>query len=295
MMLRALFITAALLFSPFTAQAAGEATPVPNQQWSFEGVRGDWDLEQILRGYQVATQVCLACHSFKYISHRNMMKLGFSEEQVTKLADEMGMGIDDKLKSALTPADAQEVYGKAVPDLSLMTKARPNGIDYTYALLTGYSNPPADFEVPVGGYYNEYFPGHVIAMPAPLTEGMVTYADGSSPSVQQAARDVSAFMAWTAEPERIERQRLGVFVLIYLVIFTILMYIMMKKTWADVKDPNRVNERAEERANEKAKAAAKPKTRKKATKKPVSKRVNQKKNASKKPSVPGDQVKIKNK
>lgn len=235
--MRIFLLTLALLVSAVSpVMAAGAGVKAPKQEWSFEGVRGDWNLEQILNGYTVATQVCLACHSFKYISHRDFTRLGFSEDQAKVLAADFGVELNDKLVSALSAEDSQATYGKIVPDLSVMTKARPDGVNYVFALLTGYKQAPAGFEVAEGGYYNEYFPGHVIAMPAPLvSDGMVTYRDGSSPTIEQMARDVTAFMAWTAEPERVDRQRMGVYVLLYLIILSVLLYFYKRRIWKDVK------------------------------------------------------------
>ena len=220
------------------AHAAGEAPTPPEQDWSFNGFPGEWDVEQMFRGYRVATQVCLACHSFKYIKHRDLMKLGFSEEQVRKLADEMGMnGIDQKFISALSDENAKQLYGGSVPDLSLMNLARPHGADYTHALLMGYEEAPEGFEVPQNSYYNKYFPGHVIAMPPPLTfDGQIEYPeDGPEATVEQMSRDVTAFIEWTSEPIKVQRKTLGMYVLIYLLIFTILSYLLMKTIWRDVK------------------------------------------------------------
>lgn len=236
--MRIVLLTLALLVSAAVspAVAAGPSVAAPKQEWSFEGVRGTWDLEQILNGYTVATQVCLACHSFKYISHRNFTRLGFTEDQAKTLAADLDVDLDDKLISALTAEDSMATYGKVVPDLSVMTKARANGINYVFALLTGYKDAPEGFEVGEGGYYNAYFPGHVIAMAPPLaSDGMVTYRDGSSPTIEQMARDVTAFMVWTAEPERIDRQRMGVYVLLYLTILSVLLYFYKRRIWKDVK------------------------------------------------------------
>ncbi len=220
-----------------TALAAGGGNIPPQQEWSFKSSSPHWDTEQMFRGYKVATQVCLSCHSFKYIKHRDMMKLGFSEEQVTKLAKELDMGVDDLFISPLSAENAQMAYGTEVPDLSLMNLARPHGADYTAALLTGYNNPPKGFSVPAGKSYNAYFPGNVIAMPPPLTMAdQVEYPEsGPQASVEQMSRDIAAFIEWTGEPTQIERKNLGVFVLLYLLIFTILSYFLMKRIWLGVK------------------------------------------------------------
>jgi cytochrome c1 len=232
-----------LLLGTAAAHAGGgEGPEFPKLDWSFEGVRGYFDKDQIYRGYMVATQVCMACHSFKYVSHNDLTRVGFTEDEVAALAKAMNIGVNDKLISGLDPASAKEVYGKVPPDLSVMNKARAGLADYTHALLVGYSDDPAVIKqylpggVPEGAYFNKYYPGHAIAMPNALTgPDLVTYHDGTAATVEQMSRDVTTFMQFTAEPERIERQRLGVYVLIYLVLFTLLAYVTKRIIWKDVK------------------------------------------------------------
>ncbi len=124
--------------------------------------------------------------------------------------------------------------GAVPPELSLMVKARFGGADYVYALLTGYEDPPADFDLLEGLNFNKYFSGHQIAMPPPLFEDGVEYADGTVATVEQMAHDVAAFMAWTAEPEMEERKRMGWKVLIFLVVLTGLFYAVKRKVWSDL-------------------------------------------------------------
>jgi cytochrome c1 len=145
--------------------------------------------------------------------------------------------------------------GSLPPDLSLITKARAGwhghwytlytthllkgigGPEYVYSLLTGYQKAPEALakEQPAGKEYNPYFAsGHWIGMPPPLNEGAVTYGDGTKASVDQMAMDVSAFLAWAAEPKMVERKRLGFTVLIYLAVFSVLMYLVKKKIWAGI-------------------------------------------------------------
>jgi ubiquinol-cytochrome c reductase cytochrome b/c1 subunit len=109
-----------------------------------------------------------------------------------------------------------------------------HGVDYVVALLNGYKDqPPADVKLPPNAIYNEYFPGHAIAMPPPLTDGRVEYTDGSPATVDQYAKDVAAFMMWAAEPHLEARKRIGFQVMIFLLIFAGLMYFTKKKVWAD--------------------------------------------------------------
>jgi len=152
-------------------------------------------------------------------------------------------------------AQARLLYnGTVPPDMSVLAKARTyergfpwflldalpffayqeHGVDYVVALLKGYKDPPPGFQLPAGGNYNEYFPAHSIAMPPPLTDGRVDYTDGSPATVDQYAKDVAAFMMWAAEPHLEARKRIGFQVMIFLIIFSGLMYFTKKKVWADV-------------------------------------------------------------
>src|SRR6185369_7100928 len=110
------------------------------------------------------------------------------------------------------------------PDLSLISKAREGGAAYIYSLLTGYQNQPAellqkfpDAKTPPNLHYNPYFANLNLAMPPPLTsEGQVTYADGTKPTVDQMAKDVAAFLVWTAEPNLESRHAAGMAVAVFL-------------------------------------------------------------------------------
>ena len=234
-----LFSFIALLLAP--AAFAGGAVEVEKHDWDFQGLPKEWDKDQLYRGYAVATQVCMTCHGMKYINHRQLMDVGFTEAEVKAMAAELNMSINDKLVSGIEPEDAKELYGKEVPDLSLINKARAGLADYTYAVLVGYSEDPDEIHhalpdgVPEGAYYNRAFPGHAIAMPSPLTgPDLVEYHDETEASIEQMAKDVTYFLQWTAEPELLERKKLGVYVLLYLLIFTVLAYLTKRAIWRDV-------------------------------------------------------------
>ncbi len=220
---------------------ANEGPVLEKHDWSFNGIRGHYDKKEVYRGYQVFTGVCLACHSAKYISHRDLMRVGFTEAEVQALAKNLNMDMNAKLISGLDAETAIGSYGKIPPDLSMINKARAGLADYVYAVLTGYSEDPALIAehfpkgLPDGAHFNTAFPGHAIAMPSPLNSaGLVTYDDGTEATVPQMAKDVTTFLQWTAEPERIDRQHLGIYVLIYLLIFTVLAYFTKKAIWKDV-------------------------------------------------------------
>jgi ubiquinol-cytochrome c reductase cytochrome c1 subunit len=262
-----------LLLSAGAVQAAGGQKPARDVSFSFEGPFGTFDRAQLQRGYKVYKEVCAACHAMKFVAFRNLSQPGgpeFTDQQVRTLA--AGYNVQDgpnndgeMFERPALPSDrfpspfpneqaARAANGGAYPsDLSLITKARPgwfgtfnqlvNGIggpEYVYSVLTGYvpdEQIPEEFkaEQPEGKAFNPYFAnGHWIGMPMPLTDDQVTYDDGTPATVDQMARDVSAFLAWTAEPKMEERKRTGFMVLIYLGILALLLYLVKKRIWAKV-------------------------------------------------------------
>lgn len=226
--------------------------PLPDISWSFEGPFGTYDRNELQHGFQIYKQVCSACHGLKQVRFRDLEALGYNAEEIKAIAAEYHVeAIDDEGNIIEKPALPTDRFpspykneqsaraannGALPPDLSLMTKARPGGGNYVYALLTGYENsPPADVHLADGMHYNPYFPGGQIAMIPPLTEGLVTYDDGSQPSINQMAKDVVGFLSWAAEPELEARKQMGYKALIYFIVFTFLMYFIMKRIWAKVK------------------------------------------------------------
>ena len=228
--------------------------------YSFEGAFGRWDNAQLQRGYKVYEEVCAACHSMHYVAFRDLQKIGFNEDEVKALAAKRQVpGIDPATGEATTrpglPTDyfpspypnnvaAAAANGGAIPpDLSLITKARHDGVNYVHSLLTGYKAPPAalakqfpDFTVPNGKYYNPYFASLAIGMPPPLTsEGQVTYDDETPATVEQMSKDVSAFLAWTAEPSMVKRKQTGWAVLGFVLFATLLALMAYKQIWAGLK------------------------------------------------------------
>lgn len=99
--------------------------------------------------------------------------------------------------------------GAYPPDLSLITKARHNGQNYVFSLLTGYRDPPAGVSIREGLHYNPYFPGGAIAMPKMLIDGAIEYEDGTPATEAQMGKDVVSFLSWAAEPEMEERKLMG--------------------------------------------------------------------------------------
>lgn len=233
------------------AQAAGDAPTPPAQNWSFDRIFGTFDLAAAQRGFQVYSEVCSACHSMRLLSYRDLAGIGLTNDQIKAIAAAVTVpqGLDDQgapKEGPGTPASRfkrpfpNDVAARAgnngalPPDLTLLSNAYLNGPDYIYGVLTGYSDPPAAFTLMDGMSYNKYFVGHQIAMPKPLSDGQVTYADGTTSSVEQMARDVVTFMTWAANPEMVERKQMGVRVILFLLLMTCVTYAVKRKIWADV-------------------------------------------------------------
>lgn len=234
---------------------------------SSDGAFGKFDKRQLQRGFQVYSEVCSACHSLSLVSFRDLKGLGYDEAEIKKIASDWKTqvpSINPDTGEAATrkalPSDTfpppfpNEVAARAAnnnalpPDLSLITKAREGGASYVYSLLTGFQNQPAellkkfpDAKTPPNLHYNPYFANLNIAMPPPLTtNGQVTYADGTPATVDQMARDVAAFLVWTAEPNLEARHAAGVAVVIFLLIATILGYLAYHQIWDEAKRSVRV-------------------------------------------------------
>ena len=254
-MLRTSFKALALvigLFAAAPAHSAGEAIPIPDRKFSFDGIFGTYDRASAQRGFQVYKEVCAACHGMRLVAYRNLRELGLTESQVAGIASQFEIkdGPNDEgqmFERPGRPADrfrspfANDAAARAAnngalpPDLSVMTKARAGGADYLFALLTGYVDPPPGVTVMDGMHFNRYYPGNQIAMGPVLNPDQVEFADGTSATVEQMAHDVSTFLQWAAEPELEQRRALGVKIIIFLTILAGLTYAVKRKIWADVK------------------------------------------------------------
>jgi ubiquinol-cytochrome c reductase cytochrome b/c1 subunit len=248
---------------------AQEAEAPPLQRWSFSGPFGLYDTAQLQRGFKIYREVCSTCHGLKLVAFRNLSDPGgpgFSEAQAATIASgfQVTDGPNDKGEMFQRPGKISDYFpppfandqaaraalgGKLPPDMSVLAKARgyergfpwfifeaftdyqEGGPDYIHALLNGYTDPPAGFSLPPGGQYNKYFPGYAIGMPKPLSDGQVEYTDGTPTTVDQYGRDVAAFLMWAAEPTLDARKRLGFQVMMFLIVFTALLYFTKRRVW----------------------------------------------------------------
>jgi ubiquinol-cytochrome c reductase cytochrome c1 subunit len=219
---------------------------------SSDGPFGRFDKQQLQRGFQVYKEVCSACHALKQVAFRDLVALGYNEDEVKAIAGGFQVPVYNQTSGEVashaglaTDHFPPVAYGGrgSPPDLSLMTKARHDGAAYVYSVLTGYQPQPAallqhfpDAKTPDGLFYNPYFANLNLAMPAPLTsEGQVTYGDGTKASVDQMAQDVAAFLVWTAEPKLDKRKQTGWPVLGFLLFAAALAFMAYRNVWGDKK------------------------------------------------------------
>lgn len=254
--------------APATAEHEFRVHPedahLPSNGWF-----GKFDRQQLQRGFQVYKEVCSGCHSLKYVSFRDLEHIGYSEAEVKAIASQWQIeqpSVNPDTGEAATrknlPSDrfpspyANEVAARAAnnnalpPDLSLMAKAREDGTNYIHALLLGYRDQNGyrnedgevllqkfpDAKTPTGLHFNPVFPNLNIAMPPPLTaDGQVTYGDGTRATKDQMARDVAAFLTWSAEPNLEARHAAGFAAVIFLLIFVYLTWGAYQNVWRNIK------------------------------------------------------------
>ncbi len=253
-----------LLIAGSSVVAKDQVWEPVDQQWSFSNpIFGKYDRAQLQRGFQVHKEVCSSCHSLKQVAIRDLTGIGLTVDEVKALAKgythpdidpDTGETIDrpglptDYFSSPYANDEAAKAAnnGAAPPDLSLVVKAREGGAPYVFSILTGYHHTPPKtlpnsegksepFVLTEGQNYNPYFPGMKIAMARQLEDGKLEYADGTKATEQQLAKDVTAFLMWTAEPKLEQRRQMGISVLIFMSLLIGLTYVSYKRVWKDVK------------------------------------------------------------
>ena len=247
------------------AQESAEQPKPPREAWSFAGMSGTYNQAQLQRGFQVYRAVCSTCHALT-IPFRTLAQTGgpdFTVDQVKALAatyqvtnalpndqgaifQRPGTLADDIPRPEAYPNDQAAVatFGKAPPNMNLLAKAlkyergfpwfvfdalpgleyQEMGADYIHAILNGYTKPDDP-------QWNLYYPGHKIAMPQPITDGAVKYTDGTPDTLDNYSRDVASFLSWAAEPNLLERRKIGLRVMIFLFVLAGLLYFTKKRIW----------------------------------------------------------------
>ncbi len=253
------FAAMALVFGVSTgsgpALAAGGGGHVHDYSFSFEGPFGRYDQAQLQRGLQVYTEICSACHGLKFVPYRSLAQPGgpsLSEDQMRAYAAQFEVfdpELDDFRTATPTDYFAESSLSNA-PDLSLMAKARAGfhgpygtginqllrgigGPEYITSMLLGYTGEESE-QAGTILYENEAFGGYMAMAPV-LYGDDVEYADGTVATQEQIAKDVAAFLMWTAEPKMMARQQAGLTAVLFLTILTVLLYFTNKKLWSPYK------------------------------------------------------------
>ncbi len=177
------------------------------------------DEETLKRGVMVYYNSCRLCHSMKYIRYQDLVEIGFSTAEIKKLR---GRLTEKRLTSINSAVILTQIYGLVPPDLSLMAKARSQGPQYIYTLLTSYYEKSANI------YDNKLFPG--IRMPDIFSHSLALNPQEKT-KTENKILDVTAFLVWASDPKAQERKSLGKYVIAYLVGLSIMFYFVMKRVW----------------------------------------------------------------
>ncbi|MFP4274882.1 MAG: cytochrome c1 [Paracoccaceae bacterium] len=247
----------ALALAGGAAHAAEGDGHVDDYSFSFEGPFGTYDQAQLQRGLQVYTQVCSACHGLKYVPIRTLSDEdgpGMAENQVRAYA-EQNFEIYDEETEDWRPAKPSDNFpantSAGAPDLSLMAKARAGfhgpygtginqlfkgmgGAEYITSYLLGYTGEDKE-EAGAILYENSAYSGGWTQMAPVLYGDDVSYQDGTEATMEQEAKDVTAFLMWAAEPKMMARQQAGFNGVLFLTVLSVLLYLTNKRIWAPIK------------------------------------------------------------
>ena len=251
-LLNRFFIVILISLVPFSVFSEEKKADLLETNWSFNGLFGTFDRASLQRGYQVYQEVCSGCHSVQHLSYRNLSEKGgpeFSIEEAKAFASQFEIedGPNSEGEMFLRTAKLSDKFvkpypnieaataangGAYPPDMSVLAKARAGGADYIYSLLLGYEEPPIDYELDDGVYYNKYMSGNKIKMSEPISNGVVEYLDGTESTKEQIAKDVTTFLVWASEPHLESQHKMGFKVIIYLIILITLVYMSKQKVWS---------------------------------------------------------------
>lgn len=235
-----------------------------SHDWPHAGPFGKFDRAALQRGLQVYKEVCSTCHSLDMVAFRELTALGYTKAEVKAFAAdyEFPDGVDEDGEEKTRKGKPRDYFpspfgseqearesnnGVLPPDFSLLGKSREHlslfmpwtsvyGEDYIVGILTTYhEEAPEGVELAEGMNFNETFPGNQIAMAAPLFDDLVEYADGTPATTEQMAKDVATFMYWAAEPKMEARKEMGLKVVIFMTILTIMLYFVNKSVWKNIK------------------------------------------------------------
>jgi ubiquinol-cytochrome c reductase cytochrome c1 subunit len=205
------------------------------------------DRASLQRGAALFMNYCAGCHSLGYQRYSRTAKdLGLSEEQVMSFLNFTGAKFGEHMNSAMDPADGEAWFGKAPPDLSLVARAKAGGPDWTYTFLKSFYVD----ETRPAGWNNTVLVG--ASMPNVLwhlqgtqraiygEHGEVTgfelapQGSQSPEEFDRTIRDITAFLTYVGEPAALKREAYGVWVILFLTVFTFIAWLLKKEYWRDV-------------------------------------------------------------
>ena len=181
------------------------------------------DHDSVLRGAEHVVNECTACHGLKYIKFTDMLTLGVPKETVDKWRS--FNPVNSRILAEMSEQTAATAFGGVIPpDLSLMTIAREGGVHYLYSFLIAYSADPKGGPNPLNHIYPDTL------MPDIL--GIATATDDKQRAeIKTKAKEITAFLNWAADPRAAERKQLGIYVIVYLSILTLLLYLWKAQIW----------------------------------------------------------------
>jgi len=221
-----------MCFAVLVSFSTGMGFAEAESEESLKEVTVSMDQATLKKGLSVFTDVCMGCHSLRYMTWNNLMdypEIGLSRNEVDDLRGDAPLNA--RMMTSLSDADAVESYGTVPPDLSLIVRAREGHSAYVYSLLTGFEHDPR--RRIDDGNYNVYFPGHRIAMADPL--GWLDHDPADETDLKQQATAVVSFLTFASDPHQLERQAIGKWVLIFLTVLTLIFWLLKRAVWRDVE------------------------------------------------------------
>jgi ubiquinol-cytochrome c reductase cytochrome c1 subunit len=250
-------MAAGLMLAAGSAHAAGGGIP-----WDKFPMERTTDMAALQNGAKLFSNYCLNCHAAGYVRYNRLRDIGLTEDQIVSNLMFAGEKVGDTMKVTLDPKQAKDWFGANPPDLSLIARSRSaagqgTGADYIYTYLRTYYRD----EAKPTGWNNRAFPN--VGMPHVLWElqgqQRAIYAEEKDPhdptktvqvfqrfeqitpgtmSVAEynlAVADLVAFLQWMSEPNQNDRKRLGVWVLLFLAVFTVIAWRLNAAFWKDIK------------------------------------------------------------
>ncbi len=208
------------------------------------------DEAALQRGAKYFVNYCQGCHSMKYFRYERMQDFGLSKKQIEQNLIFGDHKIGELMTTSMPALDSADWFGKAPPDLTLTARLKHGGADWIYTYLKSFY---VDESRPFG-VNNVVFPN--VGMPHVLMElqgvqeatiekdehgnkhvaelKLVKPGRMSAEEYDEMARDLAAFMTHVAEPMKLERQQLGIWVMLFLLVFFVLSILLKKEFWKDV-------------------------------------------------------------